>query len=57
MAYKQAPGRGNGMKTGGGISSALLQKFTPKEKAAIEKAKKKKSALIEQPANMLVLKN
>jgi hypothetical protein len=40
MAYKQAPGRGNGMKTGGGISSALLQKFTPKEKAAIEKAKK-----------------
>lgn len=34
MAYKQTPGRGNGMKTGSGISSALLQKNT-----AIEKAK------------------
>lgn len=34
MAYKQTPGRGNGIKTGSGISSALLQKNT-----AIEKAK------------------
>jgi len=40
MAYTQTPGRGNGMKTGGGISSALLQKLTPKEKATNEKLKK-----------------
>ena len=40
MAYKQTPGRGNGMKTGSGLSSALLQKLGKKEQAAVDKAKK-----------------
>lgn len=39
MAYKQTPGRGNGMKTGSGISSALLQKKDPKTEAIKEKQK------------------
>lgn len=42
MAYKQTPGRGNGMKTGSGISSALLQKNSAVEKAkALEDSAKK----------------
>ncbi len=42
MAYKQTPGRGNGMKTGSGISSALLQKNNAVEKAkALEDSAKK----------------
>lgn len=46
MAYKQTPGRGNGMKTGSGLSSALLQTkkresgVTPERTEAAQKAVK-----------------
>jgi hypothetical protein len=46
MAYKQTPGRGNGMKTGSGLSSALLQTkkresgVTPERIEAAQKAVK-----------------
>jgi hypothetical protein len=43
MAYKQTPGRGNGKKTGGGLSPMLMggspmRQQTPKQKADLEKA-------------------
>jgi len=46
MAYKQTPGRGNGKKTGAGLSPMLMggspmyQKLGKKEQAAVDKAKK-----------------
>jgi hypothetical protein len=47
MAYTQTPGRGNSMKTGSGLSSALLQKspkkFLTEREISIEKGAKNDS--------------
>jgi len=50
MAYKQTPGRGNGKKTGGGLSpmlmggSAMYQKKDPKVEAALSKVRQAEEA-------------
>jgi hypothetical protein len=50
MAYKQTPGRGNGKKTGGGLSPMLMggspmyQKKDPKVEAALSKVRQAEEA-------------